>query len=276
MSIERRLVALSALIGFTVTVAWAGAGWGYFWPRWVWFGLAVPWVFYYAVRWGCRVRGRRYLALEATLSAATGLTCLTVWQLSGGGYFWPFWPLLGLSTCLAVHALVVSPLSKSRERELEARVGALTSSRHSLLEIQEAELRRVERDLHDGAQARLVSLGISLGMAEEMMEENPIEARRLLEDARQSAGAALADLRDLVRGIHPPVLADRGLEGAIRALVLTVPVPVEVSMDLSQTTVPAPVESAVFFAVAETLTNVVKHSGAGGAWIRGECSGGRL
>ena len=77
------------------------------------------------------------------------------------------------------------------------------------LEIQELELRRVERDLHDGAQARLVSLGISLGLAEQMLEADPAQAKRLLTDARSSAGAALSDLRDLVRGIHPPVLADR-------------------------------------------------------------------
>jgi signal transduction histidine kinase len=276
VTIRRRLLYLTAVIGLTVTVAWAGSNHGYFWPRWVWFGLAIPWIFYVAFRWGWGAASRRYLALDLALSAAAGLTCLLIWALSGGGYFWPFWPLLGLGVILAAHSLVLSPRSASRERELEERVGVLTSSRHSLLEIQEAELRRVERDLHDGAQARLVSLGISLGMAEEMMDVNPVEARRLLEDARQSAGAALADLRDLVRGIHPPVLADRGLEGAIRALVLTVPVPVEVTMQLNGVALPAPVESAVFFAVAETVTNVVKHSGASGAWICAECTNGRL
>ncbi len=137
-----------------------------------------------------------------------------------------------------------------------------------MLEIQELELRRVERDLHDGAQARLVSLGMSLGLAEQMMEADPAQARRLLTDARTSAGAALSDLRDLVRGIHPPVLADRGLEGAIRALVVTVPLPVEVTVDLPPAGLPDPLESAVYFAVAESIANVVKHSQARQAWIR--------
>ena len=139
-----------------------------------------------------------------------------------------------------------------------------------MLEIQELELRRVERDLHDGAQARLVSLGMSLGLAEQMMEADPAQAKRLLTDARTSAGAALSDLRDLVRGIHPPVLADRGLEGAIRALVVTVPIPVEVTVDLPPGGLPDPLESAVYFAVAESIANVVKHSQARQAWIRVE------
>jgi signal transduction histidine kinase len=276
VTLRRPLLVLAAVIAITVTLAWAGSGRGYFWPKWVWFGLAVPLVFYASGRWAWRARTRRWLALEAALSGATALTCVAVWLLSGGEYFWPFWPILGLGVILAVQAVVVSSWSSSREEELETRVGVLARSRQSLLEIQTAELRRVERDLHDGAQARLVSLGMSLGLAEELMDSNPAEAQKLLGDARQAAGAALADLRDLVRGIHPPVLADRGLEGAIRALVLTVPVPVEVTIDLGGAKVPAPVESAVFFAVAETVTNVVKHSGATGAWIGGEYNDGTL
>ena len=150
------------------------------------------------------------------------------------------------------------------------RVGTLTESRRSVLEIQELELRRVERDLHDGAQARLVSLGMSLGLAEQLMETDPAQAQQLLADARTSAGAALSDLRDLVRGIHPPVLADRGLEGGVRALVVTVPIPVEVTMDLPPGGLADPVESALYFAVAESIANIVKHSGAAQAWIRAE------
>jgi signal transduction histidine kinase len=130
------------------------------------------------------------------------------------------------------------------------------------------ELRRVERDLHDGAQARLVSLGMNLGLAEQLMETDPAQAKGLLADARAHAGEALSDLRDLVRGIHPPVLADRGLEAAIRALVVTSPIPVEVTVDLPPGSLPDPVESAVYFAVAESIANVVKHSAANKAWIR--------
>jgi signal transduction histidine kinase len=188
--------------------------------------------------------------------------------MAGPGYPWPLWPLLGLVLALATHALLFPPRAGVREQELAERVGSLTRSRRSVLEIQELELRRVERDLHDGAQARLVSLGMSLGLAEQMMEADPVQARRLRTDARTSAGAALSDLRDLVRGIHPPVLADRGLEGAIRALVVTVPLPVEVTVDLPPAGLPDPLESAVYFAVAESIANVVKHSQARQAWIR--------
>jgi signal transduction histidine kinase len=276
MTLRRRLLALATVIALTVTVIWAGAGGGYFWPGWVWFGMALPFALGVSVRRAWRARRRRVLAVEEAVSGVLGASCVVIWLLSGMGYFWPLWPILGLGVVLAVQAFVISPSSRSRERELEARVGALTSSRQSLLEIQEAELRRVERDLHDGAQARLVSLGISLGMAEELVDADPDEARKLLADARGSAGAALADLRDLVRGIHPPVLADRGLEGAVRALVLTVPVPVEVTMDLHETRLPDPVASAMFFAVAETVANVVKHSSARNAWLRAECDDDRL
>jgi signal transduction histidine kinase len=109
---------------------------------------------------------------------------------------------------------------------------------------------------------------MNLGLAEQMMDADPEQAKRLLTDARTSAGAALSDLRDLVRGIHPPVLADRGLEGAIQALVVTVPIPVEVTVDLPPGGLPAPLESAVYFAVSESVANVVKHSQAHRAWIR--------
>jgi signal transduction histidine kinase len=111
---------------------------------------------------------------------------------------------------------------------------------------------------------------MNLGLAEQLMDSDPNQAKGLLADARVHAGEALSDLRDLVRGIHPPVLADRGLEAAIRALVVTLPIPVEVTMDLPRGTVPDPVESALYFAVAESIANVVKHSGANKAWIRVE------
>jgi signal transduction histidine kinase len=217
---------------------------------------------------GLRVPGRRALGVQFGLSVVVMSILIWVWLMAGTGYPWPLWPLLGLVLALATHALLFPPRTGVREKELAERVGALTRSRRSVLEIQELELRRVERDLHDGAQARLVSLGISLGLAEQMMEADPSQARQLLTDARLSAGAALSDLRDLVRGIHPPVLADRGLEGAIRALVVTVPVPVEVSVDLPSGGLADPLESAVYFAVAESIANVVKHSQARHAWIR--------
>jgi len=124
-----------------------------------------------------------------------------------------------------------------------------------------AELRRVERDLHDGAQARLVALGINLRAAEQLFTTNPEAAIALVTESRENSALALAELRALVRGIHPPVLADRGLGDAIRALALGSPVPAEIDIRLSGRP-PAPVESAAYFAVAEALANAVRHSGA--------------
>ncbi len=265
-----RLAALAVIVGLGLTLIWALTAGSYYWPGWVWLGLAIPFAVVGSVRLALRARTRRGLAVHFAVSVVVVGICLWVWLMAGAGYPWPLWPLLGLTVALAAHALLFSPPVSAREQELEARVGTLTQSRHSVLEIQEMELRRVERDLHDGAQARLVSLGMNLGLAEELMRSNPAEAQQLLADARTTAGEALSDLRDLVRGIHPPVLADRGLEGAVRALVVAVPIPVEVTMDLPLGGLADPVESALYFAVAESIANIVKHSSARKAWIRAE------
>jgi signal transduction histidine kinase len=134
------------------------------------------------------------------------------------------------------------------------------------VDTQAAELRRIERDLHDGAQARLVALGMSLAIAEQQLEHDPESARALLTEARAASSDALAELRDLVRGIHPPVLADRGLAGAVRALTLAAPLPVTLDIEDSGR-LPAPLESAAYFAIAEALTNVIKHAEARTAWV---------
>jgi signal transduction histidine kinase len=267
-SLTWRLGALAATVGVMVLLIWALTPGSYFWPGWVWLALLIPFAVVKCVRMGLRVPGRRALGVQLGVSAVVMGILIWVWLMAGLGYPWPLWPLLALVVALVTHVLLFPPRAGAREKELAERVGTLTQSRRSVLEIQELELRRVERDLHDGAQARLVSLGISLGLAEQMMEADPVEAKRLLADARTSAGAALSDLRDLVRGIHPPVLADRGLEGAIRALVVTVPIPVEVTVDLPPGGLPDPLESAVYFAVAESIANVVKHSQARHAWVR--------
>ncbi|WP_199272614.1 sensor histidine kinase [Streptomyces broussonetiae] len=152
-------------------------------------------------------------------------------------------------------------LGPTRQSELAFRVQHLAETRSGALDFQAAELRRIERDLHDGAQARLVSLGLQLGAVDRKMAQDPEEARRLLRQARTSSVQALSELRDLVRGIHPPVLAERGLADALRALGLASPLQVTVVADLHDR-LPDPVESAVYFAVSELLTNALKHAEA--------------
>ncbi|WP_233157216.1 MULTISPECIES: sensor histidine kinase [Amycolatopsis] len=149
---------------------------------------------------------------------------------------------------------------------LADRVGELTAQRADTTIAQAAEIRRIERDLHDGAQARLVALGLSLATAEKLMESDPDRARALLREARAGAVSSLAELRDLVRGISPPVLTERGLADAVRALTLDTPLDVTVEAD--ELRLDPPVESAVYFGIAELLTNAVKHGHATGAHVR--------
>jgi DNA-binding NarL/FixJ family response regulator/signal transduction histidine kinase len=150
-------------------------------------------------------------------------------------------------------------LAPTRAAELSLRVSQLTVTRADTVDAQAAELRRIERDLHDGAQARLVALGMTIGLAEEIVDADPATARKLLAEARETSSAALVELRHLVRGIHPPVLAERGLEGAVRALTMALPVPSTVTASLPGR-LDTPVESAAYFAVAEVLANAVRHS----------------
>ena len=152
-------------------------------------------------------------------------------------------------------------LAPSEQAELELRVRHLAQTRAESLGTGAAELRRIERDLHDGAQARLVAMGLTLDAAGRLIDTDPAAARALLLEARDASAKALGELRDLVRGIHPPVLADRGLAEAVRALAMDAPARVTVRGALPGR-VPAPVESAAYFAVSELLANVAKHAGA--------------
>jgi signal transduction histidine kinase len=186
--------------------------------------------------------------------------------------------LLGLTMSprlLKAHARVASLLLAPARDELAARVARLAESRSQVVDASAAELRRIERDLHDGAQARMVSAGMSIGLAERAVRDDPELALSLLAEARASNGRALSEMRALVRGIHPPVLAERGLDGAVQALALTLPLPVEVHISLSGRAA-APVESAVYFAIAEALANVIKHSAANRAWVHLEYDNGTL
>jgi signal transduction histidine kinase len=184
------------------------------------------------------------------------------------------WILLGLGVVVAAHASAVV-LARPAEAELTKRIETLETSRAGAVDIQESELRRIERDLHDGAQARLVALGMNLGMAEQRLADDPAAAGALLAEARAGAEAALRELRDLARGIHPPVLGDRGLEAALRALISATPIHVDLSVSVGARPAPA-VETAAYFVVAEALANAAKHAHASRVEIRIVRSGDRL
>ncbi|HEY2553400.1 MAG TPA: histidine kinase [Streptosporangiaceae bacterium] len=171
--------------------------------------------------------------------------------------------ILAFGVCLVPRALDARTRSHfwPAAARLQDRVERLTQTRADAVDTAAAELRRVERDLHDGAQARLVAVGMSLRAAERLFASSPQAALELISEARESSSKALTELRDLVRGIYPPVLADRGLADAVRALALDTPLPTDVRVDLSGRP-DAPVESACYFAVAEALTNAVRHAGA--------------
>jgi signal transduction histidine kinase len=144
---------------------------------------------------------------------------------------------------------------------LAARVERLTETRAGAVDVAAAELRRIERDLHDGAQARLVALAMDLGMAEERFDRDPEGARELVGEAREEARRALAELRDLARGIRPSLLTERGLGHAVAALAGRSPVPARARVDIDRRP-PAAVETAAWFVVSEALANTAKHSGA--------------
>ncbi|KRC59614.1 MULTISPECIES: sensor histidine kinase [unclassified Nocardioides] len=210
-----------------------------------------------------------WLVLAVT---ASGWIWLVLLVLSGPALvaWWFVTPPLVRARALAERAM----LGGSRVARLEERVERVEVSRAETLDHSAAEVRRIERDLHDGAQARIASVGMSVGLAEKLVHTDPEAAAALLREARETTMDALDDLRSVVRGIHPPVLADKGLSGAIEALALALPVPTSVAVDAGR--LPAPVESAAYFAVAECLANTVKHAAATRAWVTGRYDGERL
>ncbi|MBC9726069.1 sensor domain-containing protein [Streptomyces sp. TRM68367] len=167
---------------------------------------------------------------------------------------------------LEVHFRLTKAVLGSSQGELTERVRVLTETRWDAVDVSAAELRRIERDLHDGAQARLVAVGMDLGTIEALLDKDPAKARELVAQARKSSVEALTELRALVRGIHPPVLAERGLGDAVKALALRLPVATEVDVELPGRA-EEPVESAAYFAVSEVFTNAVKHADADRVWV---------
>ncbi|MFJ2476770.1 sensor histidine kinase [Streptomyces sp. NPDC087659] len=166
------------------------------------------------------------------------------------------WVIRGLAT--VDRLLVAGLLGPSR---LEGRVVELESDRGVVVDTAAADLRRIERDLHDGAQARLVALAMDLGLAKEKLAEDPEAAARMVDEAHGEVKTALQELRDLARGIHPAVLTDRGLDAALSSVASRCTVPVRVEVDLPARPVPA-IEGIAYFTVSELLQNVSKHSGA--------------
>jgi signal transduction histidine kinase len=275
---RRRSQALRLHTGITVAVltllviVWALTG-GPFWPIWPALALGLLLGIHASIAYaaGHPDLVRRY-GLTTAAAANVGVTTtfslfyVFVWIAAGGGYFWPVWPILGLGLILFVQVLVVRSQRAGRE-ELEERIETLETTRAGAVDVQETELRRIERDLHDGAQARLVALGMNLGMAEQKLGADPDAARELVSEARVGIEEALRELRDLARGIHPPVLTDRGLEAAISALADQSAIPVSVSADVPERPA-ATIETAAYFVAAEALTNAAKHAGASKVEVR--------
>jgi len=272
----------AASLNLFLIALWGLTSHGYFWPAWTILALALPVAIH---AWVVAVNEHPAFWYERRLDRGFGIHVgvwasllgflIGAWMASGFGYFWPVWVLLLAIVALGPHAAVV--VSRAPDRTaLTERISALETSRAGAVDVQEAELRRIERDLHDGAQARLVALGMSLGMAEQKLAgADPEAAQQLLAEARTGAGEALRELRDLARGIHPPVLADRGLDAAVRALAAGSPVSVTVSVTMPRRPKP-PVESAAYFVVAEALANAGKHAKASRVDVRIARDGERL
>ncbi|MFE9447398.1 sensor histidine kinase [Streptomyces sp. NPDC006739] len=186
---------------------------------------------------------------------------------------WPVLPFIARGLTNVDRAMVRGLLSPSDE--LERRIAELESDRGVVVDTAAADLRRIERDLHDGAQARLVNLAMGLGLAKEKLLEDPDSAAVMVEEAHGEVKLALQELRDLARGIHPAVLTDRGLDAALSSVASRCTVPVRVTADLP-TRPAAAIEGIAYFTVSELLQNVSKHSGARGASVEVWRSGDRL
>ncbi|WP_445518357.1 sensor histidine kinase [Streptomyces sp. NEAU-174] len=237
-----------AVFSFGFAVAFTCYGWGFAtYPLW-------RWVFpRYLDEPGLQVfgddHGRNFYLdtpFEIAVTCAAGVLVLLLTP----------WIMRALTS---VDRIMVSGLlGPSR---LASRVWELESDRGTVVDTAAADLRRIERDLHDGAQARLVALAMDLGLAKEKLEEDPEAAAKMVDEAHGEVKLALQELRDLARGIHPAILTDRGLGPALSALAARCTVPVKATVDLPQRPAPA-IEGIVYFTVSELLQNISKHSGA--------------
>ena len=236
-----------------------------------------------------------WIGVLATAGAVAGLVLVALWSaavvlitLPATASTFPDGTTIGdcslaLAIVLAVGGVLVAAIALFAARPLatgiaalarallgpdpEERVARLEHSRASAVDATDSTLRRIERDLHDGAQHRLVAIALQLGRAREKMADDPAAAEPLIAQAHEETKRAMAELRDLVRGIHPSILTDRGLDAAVSALAGRSPVPVSVAVDLDGRP-PAAAETAAYYVVAEALTNVAKHGDAGEAEVR--------
>jgi signal transduction histidine kinase len=217
------------------------------------------------------------LALPLAAAAAAA-------QRSGGGALWlvPLGiaallaaPWLARGVALVDERTARALLGPSRAEELALRVESLARSRAEIVAATDAERRRIERDLHDGAQQRLVSLAMRLGMARATLTEADEPARQAIAEAHDEAVQALAELREFVRGLHPAVLNDRGLDAALSGIVARAPLPVRLRVDVTPRCSPS-IEAIAYFVVSETLTNVARHAAASRAEVTVERRGERL
>ncbi|MEU3334125.1 sensor histidine kinase [Streptomyces sp. NPDC002144] len=236
-----------SVFSFVVAVNFWAYGWALLtYPLWFW---VFP---VYAGQGGLQLFGDAHHSVyldnpfEITVTALVGLlfTLATPWIVRA----------LTMVDRVMVHGL----LGPSR---LSARVVELESDRGVVVDAAAADLRRIERDLHDGAQARLVALAMDLGLAKEKLAEDPRAAARMVDEAHGEVKTALQELRDLARGIHPAVLTDRGLDAALSAVASRCTVPVQVEVDLAERPAPA-IEGIAYFTVSELLQNISKHSRA--------------
>ena len=170
-------------------------------------------------------------------------------------------PWLAQLVARADEVLARSLLGPSQSEALALRLESLTRSRAEIVAATDAERRRIERDLHDGAQQRLVSLAMNLGMARARLTDAPEPVRRVIADAHEEAVLALSEVREFIRGLHPAVLNDRGLDAALSGLAARAPLPVRLRVDAARPASPS-IEAVAYFIVSEALTNVAKHAQA--------------
>ncbi|MDG4860234.1 sensor domain-containing protein [Streptomyces sp. T-3] len=250
-----------AVFAFNVAVVFWTVGWGLLtYPLW-------QWVFpMYTGQDGIQLYGDETHSFQLDAPFEILLTCLVGLLITLAT------PWIIRALTMVDRVLVAGLLGPS---QLDTRVVELESDRGVVVDAAAADLRRIERDLHDGAQARLVALAMDLGLAKEKLQEDPQAAARMVDEAHGEVKVALQELRDLARGIHPAVLTDRGLDAALSALAARCTVPVQVEVDLPARPAPA-IEGIAYFTVSELLQNVSKHAQASRATVDVWRAGDRL